>query len=269
MPLVLNQYRVGSGYKDVVGVSYHYPIKYRKRFEVLPIPFVYYEPREGGDQVYFGAGVVSSVCVDTEEPAHYYADIVEYVEFEAPISFYKEGDSGTWELSSTMRNSVRDISESLYDSLCDEGGVKVSINSDQEGFDYVERLRHDLSKEKSRGRKLNPPKLRRIQRILYQFERPSSITNAVKRTRGSTCQICGYSGFQKKDGSNYCEVHHLFQLSSSPPDECLSAEYLIVVCANCHRQIHYGNASDPRPIQNGWAITIDGIEYSVETNPSY
>lgn len=74
-PLVLNQYRSGSSYKDVVGSVYHFPARYRSRFGSLPVAFVYYEPREGGDQVYFGAGWVVSIDNDSEDAGHYYADL--------------------------------------------------------------------------------------------------------------------------------------------------------------------------------------------------
>jgi hypothetical protein len=81
MPLlVLNQYRSGSSYKDLVGSVYPFPLRYRSRFASLPSSFVYYEPRDGGDQVYFGAGWVVSVNDDTEETDHFYPDLERYRE---------------------------------------------------------------------------------------------------------------------------------------------------------------------------------------------
>ena len=77
---ILNQYRVGSSYKDTIGDVYHYPKKYQKSFSVLPLRFVYYEPRAGGEQVYFGAGTINVVDEDTEEPGHFYADVSSYRE---------------------------------------------------------------------------------------------------------------------------------------------------------------------------------------------
>ena len=79
--LVLNQYRKGSGYKDKTGELYHFPLKYQKPFSNLPAQFVYYEPREGGEQVYFGSGTVTSVYEDTEDVGHAYAEISGYEAF--------------------------------------------------------------------------------------------------------------------------------------------------------------------------------------------
>ncbi len=55
------------------------------------------------------------------------------------------------------------------------------------------------------SRKITPQKLKEIQRVLATYERPNAITKYVKRTRGSTCQLCGYEGFRKRNGTLYCE----------------------------------------------------------------
>jgi predicted HNH restriction endonuclease len=61
----------------------------------------------------------------------------------------------------------------------------------------------------------------------------------------------------KRDGKRYCEVHHLFHLSGDPPSECLAPDYLVVLCANCHRRMHYARVSDPVRIDGGWSIKVD------------
>lgn len=93
--LALNQYREGSGYKDVVGRLYHFPNRYLKAFSELPSYFVYYEPREGGKQVYFGTGEVSSVYDDTEDVGHAYAEVSNYEEFPVHVDFYSTTSGGT------------------------------------------------------------------------------------------------------------------------------------------------------------------------------
>src|SRR4051812_9319196 len=108
--LVLNQYRKGSGYKDKPGELYHFPNRYLKSFSALPSYFIYYEPREGGDQAYFGSGIVTSVYEDTEDTNHSYAEVREYIPFDIPLSFYGGPNGSTWEPAKTMRNSIRRIS---------------------------------------------------------------------------------------------------------------------------------------------------------------
>lgn len=103
-----------------------------------------------------------------------------------------------------------------------------------------------------------PATLKEIQRVLRTYERPSAVTKYVKQTRGSTCQLCGYKGFKKRTGGLYCEVHHLFHLSKNPPPMCLGPDYLVVLCATCHRRMHYADIGDPVRVENGWRVGIDG-----------
>jgi 5-methylcytosine-specific restriction endonuclease McrA len=263
--LVLNQYRQGSGYKDVVGRLYHFPTRYLKAFSELPAPFVYYEPREGGEQVYFGTGKVSSVYDDTEDVAHAYAEIVDHETFPRQVGFYSKPGSGTWENAKTMRNSVRRLSSELFEGILQAGGVVLSKASTLELHEsFPEALQRELRTYPRPGRR-TPFVLRRIRRILETYERPSVVTNYVKRTRGDSCQVCGRQGFLKRDGSRYCEVHHLFHLANDPPAECLSPEYLVVLCANCHRRMHYADVAIPITTPEGWKVTIDGDEILLRT----
>lgn len=103
-----------------------------------------------------------------------------------------------------------------------------------------------------------PERLKEIQRVLKTYERPSAITKYVKQTRGSRCQLCRYKGFKKRDGKLYCEVHHLFHLSKNPPPMCLGPEYLIVLCATCHRRMHYADVGDAVRDEMGWRVNVDG-----------
>lgn len=265
---MLNQYRQGSGYKDVVGRLYHFPTRYLKAFSELPSPFVYYEPREGGDQVYFGTGKVSSVYEDTEDVGHAYAEIVDYEAFPAQVGFYSKPGGGTWESAKTMRNSVRRLKKELFESILAAGGsvYKASIANAQESQpeSLPESLQRELRSCPGPGKR-TPFTLRRIRRILESYERPSAVTNFVKRSRGDSCQVCGTPGFLKRDGSRYCEVHHLFHLANDPPAECLSPEYLVVLCANCHRRMHYADVSTPVKTVEGWKVRIDTDEVLLRT----
>ena len=70
------------------------------------------------------------------------------------------------------------------------------------------------------------------------------VGNAVKRNNGSKCQICevlGHNpiGFIKKNGEPYVEAHHVMPVSKKEVGS-LSASNVMTVCANHHRQLHYG-----------------------------
>lgn len=266
--LVLNQYQAGSGYKDRVGESYHFPNKYLNRFASLPAYFVYYEPRRGGAQVYFGCGTVRTVATDDEVVGHSYADLADYRPFKKLVSHFEGPGGKSWEPSGTMRNSVRELEQSLFARLIEAGGVSLP-GADQLTLDvpsqHVRRLENELSLASLLPPSLKDDRVRRVARVYEAYERPSAVTRWVKQTRGDTCQLCGERGFLKRDGTRYCEVHHVFHLAKDPPDGCLAPEFLIVLCATCHRRMHYADVGIPLPLDGGWVISVDGVNHFFTT----
>lgn len=81
---------------------------------------------------------------------------------------------------------------------------------------------------------LAPPEL--TEAIVNIYERDKELTSLIKKLRGNKCQICGYS-FKTTNGENYSECHHLEHLSNHGLDV---SKNIIVLCANHHRQAHYG-----------------------------
>ncbi len=255
--LILNQYRSGSGYKDVIGQLYHFPKRYLNAMSSLPSNFIYYEPRDGGSQLYFGTGIIRSVCEDTEEADHYYAELSDYQPFQPSVNFYDGPNEKSWESWKNMRNSVHRIEGNTFNSLLAAGKL-FPIEASHEWVSNADLLRKSVSAEISKLKK-DPTLLRKIQKNIEVFERPNHITNAVKKTRGYKCQLCGTDGFGMKNGRKYCEVHHLFHLSVNPPPECLEATHVVVLCATCHRRMHYANVGIPERHATGWMVNIDGI----------
>lgn len=253
-PLVLNQYRHRSGYKDIVGVRYHFPNRYLKSFAHIPVAFVYYEPREGGEQVYFGTGIIRSVLTDTEDDSHSFADLDNYQSFADPIGFYNGPNGQTWEPAKTMRNSVRRIPAELFQEILKSAGVTPQPLGNATDNLYVAKLEQEWEQVR---KKHDPPSLRKKRRIAEAYERPSWVTNLVKYRRGDTCQLCGQRGFVKRDGERYCEVHHLFHLADEPPDNCLQPEYVVVLCPTCHRRMHYADVGVPEMLLEGWGVLVD------------
>ncbi|WP_054259861.1 hypothetical protein [Propionispora sp. 2/2-37] len=56
-------------------------------------------------------------------------------------------------------------------------------------------------------------------------------------------QICGAEGFVKHNGDRYIEAHHLVQIDN-----------VILVCPNCHRELHYGR--DVEVVDRGNEILV-------------
>lgn len=245
--LVLNEYRSGSSYNDIVGKIYHYPNRYHSRMVEGGPEFLYYEPRRGGSQVYFGRGIIGTTWSDTSKTDHSYAEVLEYDAFHIPVSYWRS-DKSTRELSTHMRNSVRDItSETAYEILEAAGITKGQAQTASADF-LAEEYLH-ATPERKRA-------------LASRYERPSRLTEHVKKTRGPTCQLCGYPGFQMISGRTYCEVHHIHHVCEMLPGS-LHPDQLIVVCANCHRRLHFARVADPKRIDDGWVLKIDDETFRV------
>ena len=66
----------------------------------------------------------------------------------------------------------------------------------------------------------------------------------VKQANGFKCQLreaLGLNpiGFLKKDGQPYVEAHHVMPVSKTEVGS-LAASNVMTLCANHHRQMHYG-----------------------------
>jgi hypothetical protein len=93
------------------------------------------------------------------------------------------------------------------------------------------------------------------------------VAAAVKRASGFRCQVCLALGvdpfsFVKRDGEPYVEAHHVTFVSRLEPGS-LGPSNIITVCANHHRQLHYGNADLVRDVGGEFIFAIDGREVSV------
>jgi 5-methylcytosine-specific restriction endonuclease McrA len=135
-----------------------------------------------------------------------------------------------------------------------QGYIEIAVPDDTP---EITELKRGLAELQDFAKPRTPEVLKKIRRILKAYERPTRITQYVKRTRGTTCQLCGEIGFVKRDGNRYCEIHHLFHLSDNPPPKCLAPEYIVVLCANCHRRMHYADVGEPVRVRNGWRVRVD------------
>jgi hypothetical protein len=73
--------------------------------------------------------------------------------------------------------------------------------------------------------------------IAERYERDAELVRLLKEARGGKCQMCGHT-FRMRNGGTYTEAHHLEQLANGGLDV---SRNMLVVCANHHRQFHYGD----------------------------
>ena len=140
MPLVLvqNEFTVQERYahwKDVTGVQYHFPNKYKNRI-VPGTPFVYYRGKrraqgKPGKPEYFGCGVIGAVWRDEEIPKSepkgkwtWFCEIVDYLPFIGPVPA-KPGDESIEEISKQhlWRDAVRKLPTDAYDRILELAGL--------------------------------------------------------------------------------------------------------------------------------------------------
>jgi hypothetical protein len=106
------------------------------------------------------------------------------------------------------------------------------------------------------------------ERIVKVIER-GTIGEKVKVRNQYRCQVCEYLGqeplgFKKKDSTfTYIEAHHVVPVHKLEKG-VLSARNIITVCANHHRQMHYGNVSILSESEaDEFVFDIDGQEVRI------
>jgi predicted HNH restriction endonuclease len=90
--------------------------------------------------------------------------------------------------------------------------------------------------QKAREAKGKPPKQ---ERTVSDFKRNLAVVaGALTRANGG-CEMpnCSIVLFQKDDGGNFLEVHHIVPLGEDGDDTLVNAAAL---CPMCHRELHYG-----------------------------
>ena len=73
--------------------------------------------------------------------------------------------------------------------------------------------------------------------LVTRYARNDEIRKRAKDRAGGVCEGCGSPGFMTINNEKYLEVHHIISLADQGPDDITN---VIALCANCHRQAHYG-----------------------------
>lgn len=111
-------------------------------------------------------------------------------------------------------------------------GILVDENTDN--LEGIRRLEDKMKKVR--------PEIK--ERVSTYIER-GAIANQIKKLTGYKCLVCEQLGepvygFKKTNGEYYVESHHVEPVSKQK-EGALSVANIITVCANHHRQMHYGN----------------------------
>ena len=77
----------------------------------------------------------------------------------------------------------------------------------------------------------------------------------INRANG-VCEFCGREGFLQDGGRKYLETHHVIHLKDQGPD---SLTNLIALCANDHREVHFGTLKRQRQMDTRMLEIIVGL----------
>jgi predicted HNH restriction endonuclease len=108
--------------------------------------------------------------------------------------------------------------------------------------------------------------------ISKRIER-GGISSVFKKINNYKCKVCEALGhnpfsFKKTNGEFYVETHHINPVSNLVQGS-LGISNLITVCANHHRQFHYGNIKTVENTDDYLMINIDGQVIQVEKKNKY
>jgi len=251
MRIILSQrIDVASEYEDVPFSVYHFPKRYINQIHPGD-RFIYYQGSryKKDHRYYFGCGVIGNVEPDPTGE-YFYAEIFEGHPFKHKVPIYHP-DGGFYESidfadvrnkpNPSWQNSIRKISDRAFNAILQSADMNIDVGNQSSQLESNNNPIDTLKELNKRYRTLSAQE--RSKRIQKHLDRGSSVTKALKSVLGTSCQICGWSGFAKKDGSNYIEAHHLVQMSEKSKGS-LCTENIILACPNCHREIHYGKNAD-------------------------
>lgn len=136
------------------------------------------------------------------------------------------------------------------------------LESNQEGIEFIKAEPifdiYDIINLENRYKDATP---RQKEIISTKIER-GEIAKAVKKLYNYECLICKKLGepahsFKKLNGEYYVETHHFFPVSKMMKGS-LGITNLMTLCANHHRQMHYGNVQIIDSNEKFFELKIEG-----------
>jgi 5-methylcytosine-specific restriction protein A len=133
---------------------------------------------------------------------------------------------------------------------------------------YKEIIKSLFVEDENYSSKISPKRKRIIQRLR---KRNLKAVNGLKLLYRGKCQITGIAfSFIKKDGSRYCEAHHLVPLGNKGADSPFN---IIIDNPLIHRMLHYANVPKINlsniSSRNTLDITINKKQYTIKWHPRH
>ncbi|WP_324679878.1 hypothetical protein [Hymenobacter sp. GOD-10R] len=138
-----------------------------------------------------------------------------------------------------------------------EGLSGLPLNSDAGTLAGIEQL-------ETKMQKLRPQVKHRVSTFIER----GTIAAAVKRHTGYKCLLCEAMGlnpigFIKTNGVPYVETHHVDPVANRATG-ALGLANIITLCANHHRQMHYGNVQLVKLTKTQFRFQVDGADFVIK-----
>jgi hypothetical protein len=203
--------------------------------------------------------------VPDEEKQRYYVDIRYLKMYSSPLTMktLKEKEPETFFHLNIRQRSSFPISAEDFRTV-----LRLLGEDEETLVDWVGKtIPTDLDKAEEEYAHASPE----AKEVLSRRIERGDIGEHVKKANGYRCQICAALGrdpvgFLKRDNTPYIEAHHVVPVASLEKG-VLAASNVIAVCANHHRQLHYGNVS-VRIENAAFAISINGKYLRIPKHPS-
>jgi len=220
--------KVDPVYDDLPEERYHFPRTYLRQMEQAKGDWIiYYEPRRttgdlsssGGRQAYFATARLSRIENDPFRPNHYYAFVVDYLEFDRPVPF-KEGNHYYYESilkkedgktnKGAFGRAVRSISDYEYNRILQAGFTKI-LSETQFQAKVQPEATYRVYEETA-------PYLRSIvESVVARPFREAAFAKVVKEAYHDTCAM---TGLKIINGGGRAEVQaaHIRPVADNGPD---------------------------------------------------
>lgn len=135
--------------------------------------------------------------------------------------------------------------------------INIVANTTADTLSDIQQLEKKMQKQQSE-----------IKQRISSFIERGAISNKVKKLNNYKCSVCEAFGqqtnsFTKSNSETYIETHHVEPVSSMKLG-VLSATNLMTVCANHHRQMHYGNVELIENMDNHFVFNIDAQQVKIK-----
>ncbi|WEK48838.1 MAG: HNH endonuclease [Candidatus Kaistia colombiensis] len=234
--------KVEPAYNDLPEARYHFPRTYLNQVEAAQGNWiVYYEPRRstadlassGGRSAYFAVARVEAIVSDPFQADHFYAQMVDYLEFSRPVPFkegghYYEGalrkaDGST--NKGAFGRAVRNLRGHEFDQIFAAGFARIigdlplgPANSDGATFPQPGFLLAAENPAPAFEHELPSMPARRIEtKLVSRPFRDRAFASAVMTAYGNRCAVTGIQMIDQ-GGRSEAEAAHVRSVAQDGPD---------------------------------------------------